>query len=274
MTAAPTTIRLFRFALHLWMLGFLLSVLPVLDVLYIEPLSPRWVPPGPFARITHTIGAASMAMASPVMVAVGIVLALVGLFRRSGVIAALVLWWVQINLMGQAWLAGSGGQQLMAVVLFWNIGLSVAEGSPGSWRNGLRTLSFWMIRSQLVLAYAVTAVHKLTGVLWPSGDAIGVVLTDEAFAPSLVANWPVLCHLVTWAVLVLQCTIPFALWWRRTRVAWLLAAMAFHLATAIWLDIPEMGFAFCVVLLIQLSEAEGQWIMNRLGQARGAPSLP
>jgi hypothetical protein len=171
------------------------------------------------------------------------------------------LWWLYVNLMNTAWLAGSGGQQLMANVLFWNILLA-------SGKTGLQQAAFWTIRLQLLLAYLSTGLYKLQGTHWVDGTALGIVATDAAFGPAWIARWPMVPHLITWAVLCFQLTFPLAVWWPRTRLPWMCFGIAFHLGTAIWMDIAEMGLAFIAVYTMWLGEREAAAIGGLLERLR------
>ena len=260
MKERSTAVRLFQLGVHLWLLGFLLSALPAMGDLWLHPISPVLRPPGPFTALTHALGSWLPQVAVLPGVAIAIVLCLRGLFRPARWWSAAVLWFIFVNLMHTAWMAGSGGQQLMANLLFWNILLSLPLTSLLT--EWLSTLALWVIRGQLLLAYAVTGLHKLTGAQWTDGTALGIVVTDPAFGPAWIATMPVLAVALTYSVLLFQLTFPFAVWWRRTRVPWMLFGIAFHLGTALWMDIPEMGLAFIVAYASWLDEKEAGWFLT------------
>ena len=247
-------VRLFQLGIHLWLLGFLLTALPAFGELWLHPISPALHPPGPFTRLTHALGSWLPQVAVLPGVVIAIVLCVRGLFRPARWWSAAGLWFIFVNLMHTAWSAGSGGQQLMANLLFWNILLGTPRNGPHTvW---LSTLGLWVIRGQLLLAYAVTGIHKLTGHHWTDGTALGIVATDPAFGPAWIATMPALAAVLTYSVLLFQLTFPLAVWWRRTRLPWMLFGIVFHLGTALWMDIPEMGLAFIVAYAIWLSEEE------------------
>jgi hypothetical protein len=149
----------------------------------------------------------------------------------------------------------------MANVFLWSIPLAMRGARA-------RFLGLWAIRLQVLLAYAVTAAHKLTGTHWLDGSALAIAATDAAFGPSWMADAPMLARLGTWAVLAFQVTFPIALWFGRLRPAWLVAGVLFHAATAVWMDIPEMGLAFIACYAIWLDDAGAARIaggFSRLG---------
>ncbi len=228
---------LFLRAVPAWLLGFLLSGLSEAEWLWLHPVSPPWFPPGPLRYATHALCGE---VPEPVVVLVlALALALAGwqLIARPRWWAWALIWFLFTNLMNRAWLSGSGGQQLMSNALFW--GVFLAAGS-----ERLRFIGLWAIRLQLLLAYAATGLHKLTGAHWIDGTALGIAATDQAFGPAWLASFPLLCTLATWMILAFQLTFPLAIWFRRLRLLWLIGGALFHLATTVWMDIPEMGLAF------------------------------
>ncbi|MBK8227218.1 MAG: hypothetical protein IPK70_08575 [Flavobacteriales bacterium] len=158
-----------------------------------------------------------------------------------------LIWLLYLNVMNTGWLSSSGGQQLMANVLFWCTFLSARD-------ERLKAIGFWAIRLQLLLAYTATGLHKLTGTHWLDGTAMGIVATDPAYGPAWIASFPVLARLATYAVLLFQLSFPIAAWFRTLRLPWMAFGAAFHLGTAIWMDIPEMGLAFIACYAIWLDD--------------------
>lgn len=256
-------VRLFRFTLLAWVLLFSLLSWTGLEAVNVLEQSPKWLPPGSLKHLTHALPQlpdawqASLLLILPWAI---IVLAAVELWRPTRWWRAALIWWLYVNVMNTGWLSGSGGQQLMANMLFWNILLSLrpaesCDGRFGTWiRSHAPPAAFWIIRMQLLLAYLATGFHKLTGTHWLDGTAMGIVATDSAFGPAWMAGYPALSHVATWAVLVFQLTFPVAVWFRVLRLPWMAFGVLFHLATAIWMDIPEMGLAFIACYPIWLDD--------------------
>lgn len=253
MSTPTVTVLLFQRTLHLWVLLFLLSALPVADLLWFDPIAPVLPYTGWRYHLVHPFGSVLPGSAAPLVLALALVLALRSLFRPSRWWSALLLWLSYTALMHLAFMASSGGQQLISNLLFWNILLSVQAPSIATWA---RPSAFWVIRLQLLLTYLATGLHKLTGTHWPDGTAMGIVATDHAFGPLWLADFPLLATAMTWAVLLFQFTFPIAVWWSRTRWPWMLFGVLFHLGTALWMGIPEMAFAFLVAYTIWLSSNE------------------
>lgn len=268
MRIPAASVLLFQRALHGWVLLYLLTALPAMGMLWIEPISSQLPYAGWRFDLVHPFGRILPPTAAPWVLVLALGLSLRGLFKPSRWWSALLLWLCFNGLMHLAFMASSAGQQLIANMLFWNILLSVGRRSEASLGLAAQATAFWIIRLQLLLAYAATGLHKLTGTHWPQGTAIGIVATDPSFGPPWIGAMPALAVAITWAVLLFQVTFPLAVWWRRTRSAWMVAGVVFHLGTAWWLDIPEMAFAFLVAYLIWLSGEETQALLQAMRSRR------
>jgi len=234
-----TSVWLFQKAIHLWLLGFLFSALGTAEWLWDFPISPPLPVPDKLGWVTHFLSAKGSQASVYVAVLLLVLFSLYNLFRPVRWWSALLVWLCYTNLMNLAWMAGSGGQQLIANVLFWNIVLSL--GRENALREIASTSAFWIIRLQLVLAYFVTGICKLTGSAWLDGSAIGIAVSDSAFGPEWLASFSVVSLLLTWAVLALQFVLPLAVWFGRSRVPLLIIGAIFHIATALFMGIPEMA---------------------------------
>ncbi|HQX31743.1 MAG: hypothetical protein IPF95_17215 [Flavobacteriales bacterium] len=257
-----TSVRFYEKAIHLWVLGFLLSALYSAEWLWLYPISPPLPVPGKLGWVTHFLSAKGSEGSVYLAVVLLVILSLYNLFRPFRWWSALVVWLCYTNLMDRAWMAGSGGQQLVANVLFWNIFLSL--GRENALHELASTSAFWMIRIQLILAYFVTGIYKLTGTSWLDGTAVGIAVSDSAFGPAWLADFSMITVLLTWSVLALQFLLPIAVWFCRTRVPILIIGAIFHIATALFMGIPEMAFAFIAVYAIWLSNDESERVKGAM----------
>ena len=255
------TIRLFQRAVHLWLLGYLITALPASEWLWDVPVSPPLPVPGPLGYLMNAFGTwLPGGLALPV-VGVLILFAVYGLFRPQPVWMAFLSWVFFTSLVQRAWLASCGGLLLMNNVLFWMIFLRV--GSSEGPRSLLAELAFWAIRIQLIFTYLITGLHKLTGTSWLDGTAVGIVSTDPLFGPPWLAHLQALSAMITWALLAFQFSFPIAVWFRGTKLPFMVFGALFHLGTALWMGIPEMAFAFIACYTIWLDEGEADALRLR-----------
>lgn len=250
MNVAEAHVRKSRFAIMAWVLLFALFSWTGFDSSNVLAISPPWLPPGPLKHITHVLPQlhdswqATLLLLLPWVI---VFLSGVELWRSTKWWRVALIWLLYVNVMNTGWLSSSGGQQLMANVLFWCAFLAARD-------ERLKAIGFWAIRLQLLLAYAATGLHKLTGAHWLDGTALGIAATDPAYGPAWIASFPTIAAIATYAVLLFQLTFPIAVWFRATRLPWMAFGVLFHLATAIWMDIPEMGLAFIACYAIWLDE--------------------
>lgn len=116
-------------------------------------------------------------------------------------------------------------------------GLSVA-GTGGSWPSGPRAfVCLGLVRWQMALVFLFSAVQKLRGDLWWSGEAVWVAINNAEFAhlglAGMLADHFWLVTVATHGALAIELAYPFLIWGARTR-PWILgAAILFHLGTAV-----------------------------------------
>lgn len=268
-------LRVLRLAVYGWLVLYVVTALPAAEWLWDPPVSPRLHgPPGLFRYLTHAFATwLPIAFAWPAAVLLAL-LGVLAIFRRLRWWISLLIWILFTSLMNHAWLAASGGHQLITNVLFWMIFLPtvpterpVAPGIVSDLLEILGFAAFWIIRLQLLLAYGVTGIQKLTGYQWTHGHAVAIVATDPDYGPAFLAGQGGLLIALTYAVLAFQLIFPIAVWWRPTRIIWMWAGVAFHVCTGVAFGIPDMGLAFLAVYPIWWSEATAIKVLHRVRPA-------
>ncbi len=272
MSIPPKTVRLFRAAVHAWLIIDVLLSLPAVEWIWGRPISSSLPgPPGPFRYLTHAFYFWLPGTFALPAVGVLLMLSVRALLRPARWWSAVLIWSLFTSLLNHAWLVGTGGHQLIANVLFWLIFLpNGAVNAParaafvGDVRDVLGVAAFWIIRLQLLLAYGVTGIQKLTGYQWTHGHAIGIVATDPDYGPAFLAGQGGLLTLLTFAVLVFQLVFPLAVWWRPTRIMWMWCGVVFHVSTGLAFGILDMGLAFLAIYPIWWGEATATKVLQRL----------
>lgn len=255
------SIRLLQRAVNLWLFGYLFSSLWAAEWLWIHPaVSALPPPPGALSMLTHVF------VFLPAEWAIGAVILVMVLALRSVVLPTrsyftAVQWVLFSSLVNLAWLTSTGGHQLIANVLFWMIFLPAEEPATQNMErvqvsHVVYATAGWIIRLQLLLAYAVTGIQKLTGSWWLTGDAMGIVATDTSYGPAWLAAVPWFAGVVNHAVLFFQLTFPLAVWLRPARHRWMLLGLVFHLSTGIAFGIVDMALAFLAVYPIWFRTGE------------------
>jgi hypothetical protein len=109
--------------------------------------------------------------------------------------------------------------------------------SGGGWPSGARAVvCLSLIRWQMAIVFFFTALQKLRGELWWSGEAVWVAINNAEFAHAPVAGWLAqhvwLAAGITHGALLVELAYPFLIWGALTRRWMLGAAIVFHLGTA------------------------------------------
>ena len=245
-----STMRLFRWTTTAWLAAYAVSILLLGDSAWVSApvqLSPR-------GGMLQGFGELVAAVPRWACVAMVVCMAAVALWfaRKPRWYIGLVVWVLFRVISHRMWLASNGGVQIMENMLLWLAFMHVRPGGT------ISTAAFWMARVQLLLAYAAAAAHKSTGSSWPDGTAVSLVAADPLFNLGWLLQAPWLCTLLTYAALAWMTTFPLAMWSRGTRHWWLIAGVVFHLGTAVFMGIPQMGLAFiaCYALWSDKQEAD------------------
>lgn len=261
MTLPYGTIRLFQRAMCWWLLGWSLWML-LWGLPAVVAFTPSLVPDGWFAWLTHPVGMVGPGLrvyAVAILLSIAVVGCLHGLLREATVWVSMLMAWSFHSVMNAAWLNGHGGIHLIANLLLWNILLSFRDAPLRSW---FAAIGFRAARLQLLVVYAATTAQKLTGMHWIDGTAVGIVATDPEFGGRWLLSVPTLPTMLSWAALLFQAAFILMVWWRPTRRIWLAAGVVFHLLSAWWIGIPEMGLAFIAAYTIWLSDKEADRMLR------------
>jgi hypothetical protein len=181
-----------------------------------------------------------------------------GLFTRFASISTWLLHWV---LMITGYSSAYGVDLYAHVFLFYMMfmpsgaALSLDNvfagrswyGTP-SWaaRLALRTLQL-----HLCVSYAMSAIEKVQGVQWRTGEVLWRSLSlpiFQQFDMNWIAQWPKLLFAASWATLILEGFFFIFIWPRATRKLWIAGVMSLHIGIAIFLGLHLFGLIMCVLV--------------------------
>jgi len=200
---------------------------------------------------------------------VNVLLLLLGVFSRTQ--AALVFFWL-VAFQHRNILLNDGEDTLARWIAFSLVLMPCgAFFSVDAWRRKLSgvlpkdssLLGLRILQIEMTLIYVSAALLKLDGPEWLDGTAViyAVQLTDvfgRFPLPEFFITSPKLLMLVTWSVLVVECLIPLALWFRATRMWVLPVAALLHLS----LDYAMNLFLFQWFMLLGLvSFVDLNWLV-------------
>lgn len=253
----PSVVRLFHMAAHAWLALYMLALLVLGEAAWTNAPVELFTKPGSTAwSLHHAVDAFTGAYGSWLCASLGVI-AVVQL-RRARWWLGLVAWALFRAITFRTWLASNGGIQLMENMLLWSALMAVPRRA-----EQVAVAAFWIARLQLLLVYAVTAAHKLTGSAWIDGSAVLRVAHDPLFHLGWLAHLPGLCRLLTHGALCWMALFAMAVWWRGSRRVFLALGAVFHGCTAIFMDIPQMGLAFIACYALWLQEGEARAVLQR-----------
>lgn len=121
------------------------------------------------------------------------------------------------------------------------------SGPSSAW--GLR-----LIQIEMTVIYLSAGWSKLQGATWRDGSALYYVSRmDDYFGRSVLPestfDIPWLIRIATWAALLTELALPFALWFKSTRRVALIAGIGFHLAIEFTLNLFLFEWIMIVGLL-------------------------
>lgn len=139
-------------------------------------------------------------------------------------------------------------------------------------------------RMMLVLLYCSiygqTGIHKiLDEPRWWEGTPLAYDMVHRAFGLKplgvAISDVPWLMKFMSWSTLVFEAGFPLAVWFRWTRIPWLVVGVLFHLGILVMMNVPNFCIASVIgyPLLLRPDEyaAGRDWVLARLpGRAKTA----
>lgn len=242
------SIGLFQRAVYSWLALYLLAILLTGSAVWANASVQLFRPDHGVWRFTTQWEVNRFSPGAMHLLAALTILCTLLLIRRHRWWLGLIVWLLFRIITHRTWLASNGGIQLMENMLIW-----CALMGNGT-HPFIGTTAFWIARLQLLLAYAAAAAHKFTGTAWLDGSAVMMVANDPGFSLGWLAGSPGLCTVLTYATLGFMTLFPLAIWWSPSRRVVLVIGVLFHLATAVFMGIPQMGLAFIACYALWLGD--------------------
>ncbi|MDE0098390.1 MAG: HTTM domain-containing protein [Truepera sp.] len=124
-----------------------------------------------------------------------------------------------------------------------------------------------VLRIQLALVYLFAGIAKLDPDWWQRALPLRIWLPNHGEVPLLGPLFREIwvAFAMSWAGLAFDLTIPFWLWWRRTRPLAYMVVVTFHLLTALLFPIGMFPWIMMIVALVFFSEQEVVALAERFG---------
>jgi hypothetical protein len=168
-------------------------------------------------------------------------------------LAALLAWGLHLSLVTSGFASYYGVDQIANTALFYLLLFPCGR----AWTFASRpheTIPVGCLRVMQIhvcVIYLAAGLEKARGRQWWNGEAIWRAVTQPAFSTfelSWLARHPWIPTLAGWSTLVVEIGYLFLVWPRRTRKAWCVATIAFHVGLGLF-----MGLVFFSSLMILLT---------------------
>lgn len=146
-----------------------------------------------------------------------------------------------------------------------------------------------MIQLQLCFIYLVNVFYKSMGVSWQDGTAVYYATRLQEFFLLPIPeplDVPILSQIATWSTLVIESTLGFLLWPRKTKYAMIWIALFFHLGLSWCFNLGVFEWVFIATLILFVEPSKLEFIDNAFhsrlanwssktspSETQGAPSV-
>ncbi|MGH9638152.1 MAG: hypothetical protein ACRD72_25225 [Candidatus Angelobacter sp.] len=109
--------------------------------------------------------------------------------------------------------------------------------------------SLWFIAIQGCLSYLVAGIAKVISPIWRSGEAVRKILSTRTYgsrrSAALLSGRDGVCIVLSWLVMLFECTFPLALAFGKTGFAvFAILGICFHIANAVAMGLNTFVWAF------------------------------
>lgn len=160
----------------------------------------------------------------------------------------LLCFFVTSNFFNGTYMLNSGGHQLIQLFLFYLIFMNEEDESEvGTFLN---QLGFKAIRLQLVMMYLISALYKIVGESWLSGNAVWQTLQIDQYSLPILQDTfgenTVFLMMITYLVLTYQLLFPVVIWFASWRKSILIIGLLIHLFIGVGMGLVSFALAMFV----------------------------
>lgn len=189
------------------------------------------------------------------------VLALLGLFRRSGYVANALLWLLVLNLNNYLYATLTSGDYLLNQLLFFNIFFCMKNSSQAFFddlKTAFHNMALAGIKIQVCLCYFLAGWFKLTDAAWLDGSAIYQIFQIPEYTNGLLMSMPFwFCVILNYATMAYQLLFPCIIWFRPFKIYLLAFGIIQHLVIAFCMGLFSFGIIMilCYILFLKYDDA-------------------
>lgn len=211
-----------------------------------------------------------------VFVGMQLIFIVLRLLGRAKKVMDILIFWITANLFNAYYLISNGGHRLLIIALLLLIFIDedVTDQDDSKVASVFKTISntsFLLLRIQIALVYAVSAVSKLYGSQWVNGQALHWVLQIPEFSTPFLSSfvrYPLLLLILTYSVLLYQLGFPVVVWFRKIKLPFLAFGVMLHLVIGFGMGILDFSV---IMILMYLAFVPDKWALKITGKKGGAP---
>lgn len=176
-----------------------------------------------------------------------VIAAVLSIFEFRWVFIPRIITWITgILLVFAGFNAFNAGFMFMLLLAFYCIPINTSRNTPI--QNTINHLGAYAAMIQIALGYGFSALYKLSGEMWPSGEAVYYALELRRFSTDWVTHLGItkqywLMHLFTWIALGYQMLFPIAVWFSKSRKILIWIGVAMHVTIAVVMHLWDFSLA-------------------------------
>jgi len=179
---------------------------------------------------------------------------IIGFFSRA---AAVIAWFIHLCAVGSEELLSYGMDNLTTIGLFYlmlsplpdrlSLDSRLRKAAPAN--TTLNGFFRRVLQLHVCIIYFFGGITKAVSVDWWNGNSIWRALTSPPYdivSPQVLLAWKYFLPLTGIVICVIETGYPFFIWWKRTRLVWLVCACGVHLAIACAMGL----YLFSLIMII------------------------
>ncbi|MBL7858220.1 MAG: HTTM domain-containing protein [Cyclobacteriaceae bacterium] len=187
----------------------------------------------------------------------------------------IVFCWISFNFYLITLPLANGSDILLYVLAFWSVFMIAYPGFENkilhAGQNVIANLGWLACQMQVVIIYFVSGADKVMSPIWRSGEAIDYVTHFDILFPSYLTflqgqEWINL--VVSWFTITFELGFVVFVWFRKTRILFLVTGILFHLCIAVMLSIPEFSLLMILSYITFLKENEAERLVKKFRLCR------
>lgn len=189
------------------------------------------------------------------------------LFNKWTTITGILAYFFTINLFLKAGLFFTGGEILIALLLFYLIFIDTKK-EVSFIQNVLNNTFYYAMIIQVFVLYFFSTYFKLFDPNWTNGMALTYISEIEFYSSgwfkSFVNISPSLAKIATISVLIYQAIFPIAVWFKKIKIPYLMYGVLLHLGIAFGMGIFSFGITMIITYILFLEKKHIDYFSKKM----------